>query len=178
LAEALLIDSGDHAERSEVALGLALRKRSEVRDLRRREERRGGVGAGGNTGSAADTGGSVHGSVGILLRDVPGFPQVFLDGRGHPANLPSSWLGHSIGKWEGDTLVIDPIGFNGRSWLSYSGHPYTDRLHATKRLSRPHLGHLKIDVTVDDPSTYFRSWTLHKNVRTDPERRDSEVHLR
>lgn len=98
----------------------------------------------------------------LFERYVPGFQQVFLDGRGHPKDLEPTWLGHSIGKWQGDTLVVDTIGFNGKGWLSYSGHPYTEKLHVIERISRPDLGHLKIDVTLDDPITYVHSWALHK----------------
>jgi len=94
--------------------------------------------------------------------DTPGYRQVFLDGRSHPKDFGPTWLGHSTGKWEGDTLVIDSIGFNDKGWLDSEGHPYSDRLHVTQRISRPDLGHLEIQITVDDTGAYAQSWTAKK----------------
>jgi Carboxypeptidase regulatory-like domain len=68
--------------------------------------------------------------------DTPGYRQVFLDGRSHPKDFGPTWLGHSIGKWEGDTLVIDSIGFNDKGWLYFEGQPHDDKLHVTQRIRR------------------------------------------
>jgi hypothetical protein len=89
-----------------------------------------------------------------LVEDVVAAHQIYLDGRGHPHDPDPTWQGHSIGKWDGDTLVIDTVGFNDKSWLILA--PHTEMLHITERLRRPDLGHLEVEITYDDPGT-FRS---------------------
>jgi hypothetical protein len=100
--------------------------------------------------------------------DTPGFRQVFLDGRPHPKNADPLWLGHSIGRWEKDTLVIESIGFRDRGWLDFEGRPHTDKLRVTQRLSRPDLGHLNIEVTIDDPGALEKPWKTTKGAQLDP----------
>jgi hypothetical protein len=85
--------------------------------------------------------------------------QVFLDGRSHPNNLNPTWVGHSIGHWDRDTLVVDTVGFNDRSWLDLQGRPHTEKLHMTERYRRADLGHLEIEITIDDPGAYVKPWT-------------------
>lgn|SRR5581483_2006 len=97
-----------------------------------------------------------------LVTDSLSSHQVFLDGRAHPRDLEPSWGGHSVGTWDGDTLVIDTVGFNDRSWL-YFLVPHTDKLHEIQRLRRPDLGHLEIETTYDDPGT-FKSPAKYKLV--------------
>jgi hypothetical protein len=84
--------------------------------------------------------------------------QIFMDGREHPKDLNPSWLGDSIGRWDGDTLVIDTVGLNGQTWIDQSGLPTTDALHVTERIRRLDLGHLEIEHTVDDPKAYTKPW--------------------
>ena len=87
------------------------------------------------------------------------FRQVFLDGRPLPKDPQPSWLGYSVGRWEGDALVVDTVGFNGRSWIDTGkGHPQTDAAHVTERFTRPDFGHLEIDITIDDPKAYLKPW--------------------
>jgi hypothetical protein len=69
-------------------------------------------------------------------------------------------MGYSVGKWEGDTLVVDTIGQNGRTWLDMRGLPGTEALHVNERFSRPTIGHIDIDVTIDDPKAYTRPWSV------------------
>jgi len=88
--------------------------------------------------------------------------QVFLDGRGHPKDPDSTWLGHSIGKWEGDALVIDTVGFNDKTWLGLEGYPHTEMMHVTERYGRPDFGHLEIGITVEDPGAFVKPWTIKK----------------
>jgi hypothetical protein len=91
--------------------------------------------------------------------DVPGYREIFLDGRGHPKDLDATWTGHSVGKWEGDTLVVDTVGFNDKSWLTDLPSmvtPHTAMLHLTTRFRRPDLGHLEMEVTFDDPGTFAK----------------------
>ena len=94
--------------------------------------------------------------------DTPSHRQVFLDGRGHPKDPNPNWMGHSIGHWEGDTLVVDTVGFNDESWLDNIGHPHTEMLHITERLHRVDLGHLEIEFTIEDPGTYSKPWVIKR----------------
>ena len=100
--------------------------------------------------------------------DIPSHRQVFLDGRGHPKDPDPSWMGHSIGRWEGDVLVIDTMGFNDRSWLDPQGHPHTEKMRVTERIRRPELGHLEIEFTIDDPGAYKKPWTIKRIADLDP----------
>jgi hypothetical protein len=94
--------------------------------------------------------------------DIPSHRQVFLDGRSHPKDMNPMWMGHSVGHWEGDTLVIDTAGFDERSWLTAQGHPHTEQMHVIERFRRPDLGHLEIDITIDDPGAYSRPWIMKR----------------
>jgi len=87
------------------------------------------------------------------------YRQVFLDGRPHPVDVNPTWMGHSIGTWKGDTLVIDSIGFNDKTWLPNYG-PHTEQLHITERYRRLDLGRLQIDITFDDPGTFVKPWQV------------------
>lgn len=85
--------------------------------------------------------------------------RVFMDGRDHPEDLEPTWYGHSVGQWEGDTLVIDSIGFNTSFWMSRGGYPHTEQLHLIERISRPTFDKLRYEITIDDPGAYTESWT-------------------
>jgi len=87
------------------------------------------------------------------------YREVFMDGRPHPSNVPSSYFGHSIGSWDGDALVIDTVGFNEQVWMERWGVPHTDRLHTIERISRPDFNTLNYDITIDDPGAYTAPWT-------------------
>jgi hypothetical protein len=93
-----------------------------------------------------------------MFEDVIGYRQVFLDGRAHPKDADPSWMGHSSGHWDGDTLAIDTIGFNDRSWLVL--YPHTEKLHITESYRRPDLGHLQVQITIEDPETFTRPWRI------------------
>jgi hypothetical protein len=84
-------------------------------------------------------------------------------GRDHPKDLEPTWFGDSVGKWDGDTLVIDTIGFNGRTRLDTLGHPNSDQMHVIERYQYTDPDHIAYEVTVDDPKTYTKPW---KNSRT------------
>jgi hypothetical protein len=94
----------------------------------------------------------------MILEDFVAVRQVFLDGRSHPKEMNPSWYGHATGKWEGDTLVIDTVGFNDRGSISL--YPNTERMHLTERYHRRDLAHLDIEVAVDDPGTFKHPWKL------------------
>ena len=105
------------------------------------------------------------GVVVILFEEFNHFRQIFTDGRDHPEETVPTWFGYSIGRWEEDTLVVDTIGFNDRSWLDNPGHPHSDAMHVTERFRRRDFGHLDIQITIDDPKAYTRPWTA--NARFD-----------
>jgi hypothetical protein len=90
--------------------------------------------------------------------DTPGVRQIFLDGRGHPKDMNPTWEGHSIGHWEGDTLVVDTAGYNDRSWLSLSGIPHTEKLHTVERIHRRDYGHIEIEITMEDSESFTGPW--------------------
>ena len=89
--------------------------------------------------------------------------EIFMDGRPHPPRESiesETWKGHSVGHWEGDTLVIDSVGFNEGTWLDFWGHPHTNLLHLVERITRPTKQTLHYEATIDDPGAYTRSWTV------------------
>ena len=88
------------------------------------------------------------------------FRQVFTDGRGLPEDANPTWMGYSVGHWEGDTLVVTTAGYNDRTSIDLAGHPHTEALRLTERFQRPDAGHLKVQITFDDPKAYTRAWTL------------------
>ena len=96
---------------------------------------------------------------------------IYTDGRpqGQAAEVVPSYYGNSVGHWEGDTLVVDTIGFNERFWITSGGLPHTEALHLIERFSRPDLNTLKYEVTIDDPGTYTRTWTGGWTVKWVPD---------
>jgi hypothetical protein len=94
--------------------------------------------------------------------------QIYLDGRKHPDESISPFVGHSVGRWEGDTLVVDVVGFNDQGWLDVPGHPHTDKLHIIERWRRKDLGHLEVEITIDDPGAYKKPWTMKKATELAP----------
>jgi hypothetical protein len=92
--------------------------------------------------------------------------QIFTDGRPHSSDPNPSWLGESIGRWEGDTFVVDTVGLNGKTWIDESGLPTTESLHVIERFHRTDLGHMDIEHTVDDPGAYTKPWkfTTHPTM--------------
>ncbi|PWU06328.1 MAG: hypothetical protein C5B51_12630 [Terriglobia bacterium] len=95
---------------------------------------------------------------------------IYLDGREHPkqALLNPSYLGHSVGHWEGDTLVVDVAGFNDRTWLDAAGHPHTEKLHVIERYTRVDENTLHYQATIDDPGAYTKPWTVGWKVSWEP----------
>jgi len=88
---------------------------------------------------------------------------IHMDGRTHPANPRPTFLGHSIGRWEGETLVIDTVGFNEKQWLAGS-FPTTTQLHLVERISRPDLKTLSYEATIDDPGAYTKPWSIRWTI--------------
>jgi hypothetical protein len=105
------------------------------------------------------------GLVAILYETGYLFRQIFTDGRPLPKDPQPAWMGYSVGKWEGDTLVVDTIGFQDRGWLDGNkGHPHTDAMHVTERFRRVNLGHLEIQSTIDDPKAYTKPFTVTQKL--------------
>jgi len=97
----------------------------------------------------------------VMLDEMnAGYRQVFTDGRPLPQDPQPAWNGYSSGKWEGDALVIDSIGFRDDLWLDLAGSPLTDAAKVRERVRRPDYGHLEIVVTVDDNKAYTEPWTV------------------
>jgi hypothetical protein len=84
------------------------------------------------------------------------FRQIFMDGRPLPRDPDPSFMGDSVGRWDGDTLVVESVGFKDGGWLDRLGHPHSDQLHLTERIRRRDFGHLSIEMTIDDPKTYAK----------------------
>jgi hypothetical protein len=96
----------------------------------------------------------------ILNERNANFRQIFTDGRPLPADTNPSFNGYSTGKWDGDTLVVQTIGFRDDLWLDSGGSPLTDAAKVTERFRRPNFGTLEIEITVDDPKAYTKPWTV------------------
>jgi hypothetical protein len=107
-------------------------------------------------------------SVVILYETFTFWRQIFTDGRTVDPTAKPSWMGYSTGRWDGDTLVVTTTGFNGKSWLDQLGRPTTDKLTVTERFTRTHYGHMRIDVTVDDPGAYTAAWGASQVVHLRP----------
>jgi hypothetical protein len=100
--------------------------------------------------------------------NIHSYRQIFMDGRKHPADVNPTWYGHSVGRWEKDTLVIDTVGFNTLFWFDFVGHPHTEQLHTIERYTRSDLGTLHEEVTIDDPGFYTRPFTINASHRLMP----------
>ena len=96
----------------------------------------------------------------VTLEEDLTYRQIFMDGRPLETDPIPSWMGHSVGRWEGDTLVVQSFGFNDRSWLDHDGHPHSEALRMTERYRRPDFGHMEIEITLNDPKVYARPWTV------------------
>ncbi len=96
----------------------------------------------------------------VILYDDLTYRQIFLDGRVLEKDPNPSWMGYSVGHWDGDTLIVESNGFKDRSWLDMGGHPHTEGLHTTERYRRISFGHMDVQVTFDDPQAYAKPWSI------------------
>ena len=94
--------------------------------------------------------------------------QIFTDGRQHPKDPDHTWMGDSIGWYEGDTLVVDTIGLNDRTWIDRGGLPHSDQLHVIERIRRPSSNALEVNITIDDPKAYPKTWSGYRNFKLRP----------
>jgi hypothetical protein len=98
------------------------------------------------------------------------YRQVFTDGRPlPPPDVQPTWMGYSVGRWEGDTMVVETIGSNGRTWLDMRGLPATESLHVIERYTRPNIGRIDIEVTIDDPKAYTKPWKVNLQWTLQPD---------
>jgi hypothetical protein len=108
--------------------------------------------------------------VALLYEDGTGrYRQIYTDGRKLPKDPNPTWLGYSVGHWEGDTLVVESAGFNDRTWLDRAGHPHSENLRVTERFRRADFGHMQFQITYDDPETLTKplSFSLAVNYAAD-----------
>jgi len=96
----------------------------------------------------------------LFEANIHSYRQIFMDGRKHPADPDPTWYGHSIGRWEGNTLVIDTVGYNDKFWFDFKGHPHTEMLHTIERYTRKNVGTLVNEVTIEDPGAYVRPFKV------------------
>ncbi len=92
--------------------------------------------------------------------NIHSYRQIFVDGRAHPKDLNPTWYGHSVGRWEGDTLVIDTVGFNDKFWFDFRGYPHTEQLHTVERYTRKEFGKLTNEIMIEDPGAYSKPFTV------------------
>jgi len=104
------------------------------------------------------------GAIVILYEAFDQFRQFFLDGRSLPKDPNPQWYGYSVAKWDGDTLVVESSGFNGKAWLDQLGHPSTEALHVIERFHRRDFGHMDITATIEDSGAYTKPWTYVQPV--------------
>lgn len=105
----------------------------------------------------------------IIYEANAGLRQIFTDGRPLPKDPDPWWFGYSVGKWDGDTLVVETTGFRDLGWLDVEGSPLTESGKIIERFRRPDYGHLEIEVTIDDPKAYTKPWTVTVYQRLMPD---------
>jgi len=104
----------------------------------------------------------------ILSEDLT-YRQIFLDGRELPKDPDPSFMGYSIGRWDGDTLVVETLGYKDRTWLDFAGTPHSEKLRTTERIRRPTFGHLEIVETLEDPEVFARPFTVNMGAQFAPD---------
>lgn len=110
----------------------------------------------------------------ILYESAHNWRQVWMDGRQIPKDGDPTWMGYSVGHWDGNDLIVETGNFNDRTWLDPGGHPHSDSLHVTERFHRPTYGTLQIQVTIEDPKSYTQPWNMTLNYRLRPKWEISE----
>jgi hypothetical protein len=106
--------------------------------------------------------------IAVLFEAWQTFKVIPTDGRDHPKDVDGTWMGNSVGHWEGDTLVVDTVGFNDRTRLDTIGHPHSDQLHVIERLTRTDAMHIAYEVTVDDPKVYTKPFSNKRTFTLKP----------
>ena len=94
----------------------------------------------------------------IIFSFGSGIRRIYTDGRKHPNDLSPSWMGHSVGTWQGDTLVVDTVGLRQETWIDPTGVPHSDALHMVERFRRPAKDTLEVQFSFDDPKAFTHAW--------------------
>ncbi len=105
----------------------------------------------------------------ILYEAVHSYRQIFTDGRTLPKDPNPNWFGYSVGRWEGDVLVVESSGFNDNVWLDNAGRPATEMLKVTERFVRKNFGQMDIEITIDDPKAYTKPWSVTQQLAFQPD---------
>ena len=100
----------------------------------------------------------------IMYEAVHSYRQIFTDGRKLPTDPNPAWFGYSVGRWDGDVFVVESSGFNDNVWLDNAGRPATEQLKVTERFVRKNFGQMEIQVTIDDPKTYTKPWSVTQQL--------------
>jgi hypothetical protein len=108
----------------------------------------------------------------MLFEAIQSYRQIFTDGRELPRELTPTWMGYSVGRWEGDTLIVQTTGFKDENWIDSDGHPGSDALVVTERFRRKDFGHIDIEVAIQDPKAYAKPWTITLSLTAAP---DNEI---
>jgi hypothetical protein len=96
----------------------------------------------------------------ILYENTHSWREIWMDGRPMPADPDPLWMGYSVGHWDGEDLIVDTAGFNGKTWVDSRGHPESDALKLTERYHKPDHDHMEITFTIDDPKIYTAPWKM------------------
>jgi hypothetical protein len=112
------------------------------------------------------------GMIAILYEALHSYRQIFMDGRKLPKDPNPTWMGYSVGRWDGDTLVVDSSGFVDNNWLDNGGHMGTEAMKLTERFHRRDYGHIDLQFTIEDPKAYTKPWTVNLEFTATP---DSEL---
>ena len=105
----------------------------------------------------------------ILFEQWIDYRQIFTDGRGLPKIDKPSWFGYSVGRWEGDTFVVETIGFNDKTWIGDAGYPHTEAMRVTERFRRLNFGSMEVEFTFDDPEAFTKPWSEVAKFRLLPD---------
>jgi len=111
----------------------------------------------------------IPGRIVVHVEDDPVLREIYMDGRQHPKDPDPTYNGHSIGHWEGDTLVVDTIGLKPNTWADHNGLPHSDALHVMERIHRVNHDTLEDDFTIDDPKAYTKIWTATQTYDLKPD---------
>jgi hypothetical protein len=109
------------------------------------------------------------GEVVILYEALHSYRQIYMDGRALPKDPNPAWMGYSVGRWDGDTLVVESNGFEENNWLDNGGHPGTEALRLTERFHRRDFGHIDLEITIDDPKAYTKPWKVNLVFTANPD---------
>ena len=107
--------------------------------------------------------------VSFFLYETSPVRQVFSDGRKPPVDPTPTWMGYSVARWEGETLIVETSGYNDKTWLDFTGHPHSEALRMTERFRRTDFGHMKVAITFEDPKAYTKPWTIDVDVNLVPD---------